>query len=131
MSKRQTPQANQWRKDNKIRYLVLKANARAKKKGLEGNITKKDIEDLIIKQDNCCAYSGISFDSKPKEKSKKNFVAMSIDRIDSSRGYTIDNIQLVCVAANLMKNELSEYQFLWIVRKIAKKTDKKYKGMIP
>lgn len=31
----------------------------------------------------------------------------SIDRIDSSKGYTLDNVQLVCNIVNLMKNTLS------------------------
>ena len=32
---------------------------------------------------------------------------LSIDRIDSTKGYSKDNVQLVCMAANQMKNDLS------------------------
>lgn len=32
---------------------------------------------------------------------------LSIDRIDSAKGYTRDNVQLVTMAANQMKNDLT------------------------
>ena len=32
---------------------------------------------------------------------------VSLDRIDTKKGYTMDNVQLVCMACNQMKNDLS------------------------
>jgi len=37
---------------------------------------------------------------------------VSIDRIDSTKGYSKDNVQLVCMAANQMKNDLSMEEFV-------------------
>lgn len=37
---------------------------------------------------------------------------ISIDRIDSSRPYERDNVQLVCLAVNYMKHELSQDDFI-------------------
>ena len=33
---------------------------------------------------------------------------MSLDRIDSSKGYTVENCRLVCTAVNLAMNEWGE-----------------------
>ena len=35
---------------------------------------------------------------------------VSIDRIDSAKGYIMNNIQLVCMACNQMKSDLSEHK---------------------
>lgn len=35
-----------------------------------------------------------------------------MDRIDSNKDYTKDNIQLTCKLANMMKHELSHEQFI-------------------
>ena len=45
-------------------------------------------------------------DDGPKSRSRRQTNA-SVDRIDSNRGYVEDNVQLVCKAVNLMKNELT------------------------
>lgn len=49
---------------------------------------------------------------------------LSIDRIDSSRGYVEGNIQLVCHAVNLAKNSWPQDVFIDLCRKIVKKADK-------
>jgi len=43
---------------------------------------------------------------------------ISIDRIDSSKGYTKDNIQLVGSIINIMKNDIKEEDFLLFVSSI-------------
>ena len=35
------------------------------------------------------------------------FTNLSIDRLDNTKGYLIDNIQLVCMAVNQMKSDLN------------------------
>ena len=44
---------------------------------------------------------------------------ISIDRKDSSKGYTKDNIQLVGAIINIMKNDIDEKDFLLFVSTIA------------
>ena len=39
---------------------------------------------------------------------------LSIDRIDSNKGYTIDNIQLVGAIINIMKNDMLEKDFFFV-----------------
>lgn len=105
-------QASKWAKNNLIHYRVISAKNRAKYKGLEFNIELKDILDLLEKQNYCCYYSGVKFDNDKED------YTMSIDRIDSLKGYTKDNIILVLSCVNYMKNNMKEEIFLDIVNKI-------------
>jgi hypothetical protein len=54
---------------------------------------------------------------------------LSIDRIDSDRGYTEDNIQLVCVAANKMKRDTDQSEFIRWCRMIADHADRQRKDI--
>lgn len=94
-------------------YTKLKsAELRCFKIGREFNISIEYIDKLLEKQDNKCIYSGINFDNKSK------LYTVSIDRINSAKGYTQENIQLVCNCINTMKMDLKEDVFLYLIRKI-------------
>ncbi len=47
-------------------------------------------------------------------------VSASIDRIDSSKEYTIDNVQLVHKDVNLMKNHFNQDYFINMCKMISK-----------
>lgn len=75
---------------------VIKA---AKSRNLIVTITKQDIRKLLLKSNNKCAITGIEFIYDiPRGPFKP-----SIDRIDSTKGYTLDNIQIVCWIYNSAK----------------------------
>lgn len=86
------------------------ALVRAKKKNLFIDITISDLQKLWNKQDGKCALTKFSM-TLVWGNGKKNIYNLSVDRIDSSKGYTKDNIQLVCAAANMMKGYM-EYNDL-------------------
>jgi hypothetical protein len=44
---------------------------------------------------------------------------VSIDRIDSTKGYTIDNVQLVCVVLNIAKSNLPQNDYIDWCKKVA------------
>lgn len=46
---------------------------------------------------------------------------ISVDRIDSSKGYTKDNIQLICGMVNIIKYKLPQEKFIELCKKISKK----------
>lgn len=90
----------------------LSARDRARKKNLEFNITLDFLKYLWNKQLGKCALSNVNMTSSFFV--GRTSTNVSIDRIDSSKGYTMDNIQLVCMACNQMKNDLTEkelYEF--------------------
>lgn len=87
---------------------------RALLKGLEFNLDLPFLQELRLKQNNRCIYTGIEFNNN-----NENY-SLSLDRIDSGQGYTKDNIQLTCSVVNYMKRSLSHTEFLNIIALIAK-----------
>lgn len=74
-------------------YLWKYAKARSAYDNLEFDL---ELSDIVIPE--VCPYFGTPFRMNDKE------WAASLDRIDSSRGYTKDNIQVISYKANKMKN---------------------------
>jgi hypothetical protein len=70
------------------------------------SITTDDIMELYKKQNGICVFSG----RKMELKSHLNN-STSIDRIDSDKGYTKDNIQLVIWCINQAKNNITDNEF--------------------
>lgn len=78
-------------------------------------ITVKDIEELYEEQDGKCALSGqeLSFTYTDNN-------IISIDRIDSDKGYTKDNIQLTTFIVNQAKSNLFLEEFQEMCINVAK-----------
>lgn len=89
---------------------------KSKRKQKVGDITIEQVYDLWMTQDKKCALSGISIGFYDDGKTH----TCSIDRIDSSKNYTIDNIQLVHKHVNLMKNKFDNNYFIEICSRIFK-----------
>ena len=82
----------------------------ANKRNLSFNISIKDMEDIWNKQSGKCVYTNIEL-TLAKRNRDKDFNA-SLDRIDSSIGYEVGNIQWVLKEVNFMKITLSNKRFL-------------------
>lgn len=108
--------------DSLIKTSIKYAKKRAKKKGLEFNLTKEFIYKLYEKQEGFCALSGIKMEHKSgHEKYRINPYNLSIDRIDSTQGYIQSNIQFTCGIINVMKNQMDQDEFIKICKQIAQK----------
>tara|TARA_Y100000389_G_scaffold21665_1_gene18587 strand:+ start:2822 stop:3994 length:1173 start_codon:yes stop_codon:yes gene_type:complete len=81
------------------------------------SITDEFIIELGKKQNNKCVYSGRELDWFINAPNK-----VSIDRINSSKGYVEDNVQLVCELANQAKNDMIHQNFLKFIRELYSKT---------
>jgi len=118
-SKRNTKRENnsQWKGYNEIPYnwfskYFIRKN---RKKQHYGDVTIEQMYNLWINQNKKCALSGVSigfYDDGVNH-------TCSIDRIDSSKEYTIDNVQLVHKDVNLMKNKFDNQYFIDMCKKIA------------
>lgn len=68
-------------------------------------ITIEDVKQQWDKQNGICPYTGIKMLCKKRTYTPEfRMIQASIDRIDSSKPYTKDNIEIVCLAINFMKN---------------------------
>lgn len=99
-------------------YLSCKHNCNKRSKNLVFAITEEDIIELYYKQDGKCALSGQILTKIALEDKGINKYNVSIDRINSSKGYTKDNIQLVGSIINIMKNDIDEKDFILFVSSI-------------
>lgn len=99
-------------------FSIIRHNA--KNRNLEFSISIKDVELTYIKQKFQCAYTGLflCFNTRGNDKARILGDA-SVDRIDSSKGYTPDNIQIVHKTVNLMKQALTHEEFLDWCHKIS------------
>lgn len=87
---------------NKIREKAIDRN-------LSFDITINQLYDLFVSQNKLCAISGVPIKFRENYKDEQT---ASLDRIDSSKPYTIDNIQWVHKKVNTMKWNLKQEEFL-------------------
>ena len=90
------------------------AKARAKKKGMDFSISYDFVLDLWERQNGSCCLTGIPFELRTGGNcgyKRFNPYSASLDRIDNGKGYTADNVRLVCTAINLAINEFGLEQF--------------------
>lgn len=87
---------------------------RAELKGMDFDLTREDVGELIFAP---CSYCGAESSNKRKI---GNYTIMhnGIDRIDSNKGYTKDNVTTCCSTCNYAKLELDTADFLAHVEKI-------------
>ena len=101
-------------------YRILEG---ARRRKLEVSITKEDAWNLFLKQNRKCALTDEMLIFAKAGMNATGGTA-SLDRINSDKGYTIDNIQWVHRNVNLMKQNLSPVVFLEWCRKIVDKQSK-------
>lgn len=92
------------------------ARYNAARRGKEFSITIEDLISLAKSQHNLCALSKV----KMAHCRTNKWANVSIDRIDNNKGYTPDNIRLVCAAVNSMRNRMSDEELLWWAKQISK-----------
>ena len=90
-----------------INQRITDSRNRAKKNGWEHDIDAEYVRFLLVQSGKRCPYSGEKF---VFEKGHPNM--FSLDRVDSSKGYTKDNVVVTSVWANKAKNDLPLEKFL-------------------
>lgn len=96
-------------KDTWIPKTVRQLRYRAKLKSIECDIDAHALEAMLIATGGRCELTGVSFNkNRVAERSPYMF---SVDRINSKKGYTINNCRLICYAANIALQNWGENVF--------------------
>lgn len=95
------------------------------KDGRVCDLTPEEAINLYVEQGPTCALSGVLMASNDNN-SEVEGDKLSIDRVDSSLGYTKDNVQLTCTTPNIMKMEMTTQELTWWASRIVD-----HQGYIP
>ena len=105
--------SHMWRGFGKIpKSFMTKYKYHAKRRKIEFNLNIEYVDYLYEKQNGKCALSGIDLYFKQQDTN------ISIDRIDSSKGYIPENVWLVSKHINIMKHTQSVADFLTTCKQI-------------
>lgn len=99
---------------------VLRERKQKRRTPIPVTVTKEDAWELFLKQDRKCALSGVSIEISGNHRTN----TASIDRIDSSKGYELDNIQWVHKHVNFMKRTYSQEYFIQMCKNITEHSKK-------
>jgi len=94
-----------------------------KDKFVTSDLTIDDLKYLWNKQNGKCVYTKVDLilpSYKDYKTTNSNYKA-SLDRIDSSLGYTITNVQFISLTMNHLKSDMSEsdvFKFIELIKQI-------------
>ncbi len=86
-----------------LAFLVSRTKSASSKRSHYFAITTDDVLMLWNQQNGKCSITGLTL-----EHCQNKLKSASIDRVDGTKGYTADNIQLVCKFVNLAKNTATD-----------------------
>lgn len=99
-------------------YNSMKTNA--KKRGIEFNLSSEEVFSLIEQP---CYYCGMNKSNKINTDGyhyDEPFMYNGVDRIDSYKGYSIDNVVTCCKYCNLAKNTMTQMEFFDWIKRVSK-----------
>jgi hypothetical protein len=97
-----------------LSYKIVTARQRSGKIQVPFDLDIDEVYELYMKQQGNCALSGL-----PMTNIMDDERSVSFDRIDTSRGYHIDNVRLVASRVNLLRSDMSDVDFVWWCRAVA------------
>lgn len=98
----------------RAKKLLNAARKRAIKKKLEFSL---DIHDILPQLEiGTCQLTGLSFQFEQTNKFHKHPFSPSIDRINSKKGYTKDNIRIILSSLNIALSEYGEDHLIMLVK---------------
>jgi hypothetical protein len=97
-------------------YKYISYKHSAKNRNIDFCLTKDEFRGIIIKKCNYCNLEGKLHHTKRSENGL--FVSNGIDRVDSSKGYFLDNCVPCCKVCNIMKSSLTKDEFIEHIRRI-------------
>jgi len=84
-----------------LAIIYRSSKKRAKASGLEHTLTENEFMDKFSESEGKCVVSGLFFSGGKSEQWRVRPFFPSLDRIESTKGYTKDNVRFVSTAVNL------------------------------
>lgn len=96
-----------------IKRIINSYKSHAKKRNIKYNLSQNDLISIVKLN---CYYCGLPPSNIQKDKNSKNGINYSgIDRLDSSKGYFLENCVPCCKICNIGKSNMTLKQFMeWI-----------------
>ncbi len=91
----------------------------ARDRSLAFEITREEALQKFVDQKRKCALTGVDLVLKRNTGEPRSKVTASLDRIDSSKGYFLSNVQWVHKIINIMKKNMPEALFIEWCSKVA------------
>lgn len=91
--------------------MLCSAKSRAKRKGIEFNLTVDHVMHMLETQGYLCSMTGLPLELTA-ESAEKNAWIPSLDRINNNLGYTWDNTRLVAHIVNVALNTFGRQDLL-------------------
>ena len=99
-----------------MNQMIRRLKANASERGIEWHLT--DEQALAITQQSCHYCGGDFSNTSSHPEMNGTFAYNGIDRVDNSKGYTIDNVVPCCKHCNIAKRDRSVGEFLNWVRRV-------------
>jgi len=89
-----------------------------RQRGISVEITRLELEALATRN-KTCAYCGCTLMYGVQNGPKMwHFNSASADRIDNTKPFSIENLQILCVRCNSAKSKMTELEFLDYIRSL-------------
>jgi hypothetical protein len=98
------------------KHLLGRVRTNAKARSILVSIDEQDIINMLERSNYACEVTWIPFDISKHKTFRVRPWAPSVDRIDSTKGYTKENCRVVCAAVNSAMNQYGEDLLLVIAR---------------
>lgn len=92
--------------EGRIPTFLISCKRSAASRNQEFSLTRQDFLDMWVTQEGLCVYTGYQMDLQAN-----TLYSVSVERIDSAKGYTPDNTVLCCNGVNRMKSDLRAEDF--------------------
>lgn len=99
--------------EGRIPTFLLSCKASAKKRNQEFSLVRDDFLNMWDTQGGVCVYTGMKMELQPN-----TLLSVSVERVDSSVGYTPENTVLCCNVINRMKSDLDAQTFFDLCRSV-------------
>ena len=104
-----------------INHIILQYKRHAKDRSIDFDLSYETVDRLVR---GSCYYCGVVGGNLKKTKNlKEGFRHNGIDRVDSSKNYTEDNVVSCCGLCNIAKRDMSADEFIGLAKRIASHQD--------